>query len=381
MFKMSCPRDTTALSAVREGDLLSHRCARCDGRAITISALRRHAIEGIDRRIWQAARAVGLPPGARCPSCGRPCVAVNTADAEGEPLEVDVCRPCALIWLDGGEGERVSAPAAPVDPEQAAKEAVVAQALAVAQVSRRPTASSDPAQRALARRFGVVDAPMRLDEAPPAPLSLGLGLVVALCAMLSIGRWDEVSARFGLIPRLMGRLDEAPRALTHPFASTEPYLDVMMAMGIMALGGELERAWGRARLASALALAALCGGAAHTLLDVHPDQAVGGPFALLSAVLVLLRLELPQAVFVWRGANQGGERHGAWLQDAGSVTLTPSRLLVFWGLLHLGLWALRRQPEELSIHLSPWLGVGGVVGGLVAWLTLRPPPSRRRLKG
>ena len=382
MFKMSCPRDKTPLSAVREGELLSHRCARCEGRAITISALRRCAIEGIDRRIWQAARGDGLPQGVRCPSCGRPSVAVRTADAEGEPLEVDVCRPCALIWLDGGERERVSAPLAPQDPLQAARDAAAAEVLAVAQGTRRPSASNDPAQRALARRFGVPDAPETLDESDVAPLSLGVGVAVALCALVSIGRWDEVSARFGLVPRCMGRPDEALRWLTHPFASTEPYLDVMIAIVLMIPGSALERVWGPTRLTLALGLAALGGGVAHTLLDPYPDHAVGGAFALVSAVFVLLWLELPQAVFVWRGESSGQtptpRSLTARVQDASSVTLTPLRLLVFWALLHLGVWTLRRQPEAPLIHLSPWLGLGGAIAGLLAWFTLRPPPSRRR---
>jgi hypothetical protein len=55
--------------------------------------------EGIEPRIWGAARQPEAPAGARYPSGQYAMRLFCTQDAVGAPLEVDVCSRGALVWL------------------------------------------------------------------------------------------------------------------------------------------------------------------------------------------------------------------------------------------------------------------------------------------
>jgi len=133
----TCPFCATALVLTTAGDLDTWNCPVGHGLGMTLSEGYGRVQEDELHELWVAAGAAEAPVSAhRCPMCEGP-MARATAPYdddetwEGEPgdgadrgtVEVDVCRLCQLLWLDGGELELFPAdvPDAPLTAEQQAR--------------------------------------------------------------------------------------------------------------------------------------------------------------------------------------------------------------------------------------------------------------------
>lgn len=93
---LACPECRIPLVRARVGSGLQDICPRCGGRGLTLGVLRRTADPSVVRGLWSSARAEGTPPGCLCPVCVRP---TRSVQLDGVP-PLDVCVPCAFVWLD-----------------------------------------------------------------------------------------------------------------------------------------------------------------------------------------------------------------------------------------------------------------------------------------
>ncbi len=101
-----CPSCSQELVKTNSGVGLLWVCSGCEGRAVTLSFLRRGVETDFLNQVWQQARASHATQklGHRaCPGCSQkmPLVVVPTSD--DEQLVLDVCPLCQFIWLDAGE--------------------------------------------------------------------------------------------------------------------------------------------------------------------------------------------------------------------------------------------------------------------------------------
>ena len=124
----SCPRCQQPLVRVREADAMEQRCATCGGVALTAVVVKNRTSPARFGGIWRRVLAAGGANGPACPSCRRPMhtmvlgpadlVATGAAVTDGSSMEIDLCRPCTLVWFDPGEQERLGAqsPIPPISP-------------------------------------------------------------------------------------------------------------------------------------------------------------------------------------------------------------------------------------------------------------------------
>jgi len=105
----TCPRCRTKLTTLRRREGLSWICVDCDGRAVNTATLSRTVSREFTASLWTHATAEPLPSALRCPACnGRMCA--TEIQAGEDRVILDLCRPCRLIWFDGGEMEIVREP-------------------------------------------------------------------------------------------------------------------------------------------------------------------------------------------------------------------------------------------------------------------------------
>lgn len=100
-----CPGCDEPLVALPSGRVLTYRCARCNGIAATLAALRsRHDSTAVNA-VWN--RSAPSATARRCPGCrDHMRVATVAIPAEGS-LELDVCKRCHLVWFDRDELARL----------------------------------------------------------------------------------------------------------------------------------------------------------------------------------------------------------------------------------------------------------------------------------
>ncbi len=124
-----CPRCHTALQIRRKDGVIDYECTGCDGRAATLLALKKRVPGAGVGVMWAAVLEGAGESELNCPSCSKGMLqVVLTKEQLGgagvisghgrrptENLELDVCRPCSLVWFDQGERTALGA-----DPSSAA---------------------------------------------------------------------------------------------------------------------------------------------------------------------------------------------------------------------------------------------------------------------
>jgi Zn-finger nucleic acid-binding protein len=142
---LRCPRCRVDLAIEKRGHARFDRCPRCRGVAVNLALLRRFAPPERLRNLWlnlSAGRAADP-----CPSCDRPLLAAPV-DCGGRDVEIEVCRPCQLLWFDAEKLAEFSpsrqAPAAP--KHELSPAAAEALALAMNSAERLGDQAEDQAQ-------------------------------------------------------------------------------------------------------------------------------------------------------------------------------------------------------------------------------------------
>jgi len=107
MIKRNCPICDVPLETGTYEGFRVLRCPQCHGHLLELTryeTIRRipeatlHQLENEARSDFRGDTAARL----RCPRCHR-AMEKRPLSVPGFDLHLDVCRPCALVWLDGGE--------------------------------------------------------------------------------------------------------------------------------------------------------------------------------------------------------------------------------------------------------------------------------------
>lgn len=104
MSSLSCPRCTHAL-APGYGALGEDACGECGGRVLSPALTKQVLLDegGLDPRLVQELARESGGKTLSCPSCAK---AMSPVTLKG--TAVDICFPCGVTFLDGGELERFS---------------------------------------------------------------------------------------------------------------------------------------------------------------------------------------------------------------------------------------------------------------------------------
>jgi Zn-finger nucleic acid-binding protein len=98
---LTCPHCAVALQPKKLGEKIAWTCPACSGISFNLAVLRDEIDSAVVAQFWQLARSA--PSAAvHCPSCRRALrlIAHRTVRVS---LDADICVPCQLVWLDGGE--------------------------------------------------------------------------------------------------------------------------------------------------------------------------------------------------------------------------------------------------------------------------------------
>ena len=93
----SCPICQKPLQSAPQRNGVYHRCDACEGRALTISQLRRVSGDRFSTRLLRLIPLSRLRSEHVCPFCTQPMWLIDLPDPK---LELDVCRACNLVWFD-----------------------------------------------------------------------------------------------------------------------------------------------------------------------------------------------------------------------------------------------------------------------------------------
>lgn len=93
----TCPICSLPLETTRHREGLFYRCARCDGRAVTIPHLRRIGGDRVATRLLRLLKLGGSPGKLACPFCAKPLTRLTTAEPA---ITTNGCLACNAVWLD-----------------------------------------------------------------------------------------------------------------------------------------------------------------------------------------------------------------------------------------------------------------------------------------
>jgi Zn-finger nucleic acid-binding protein len=123
----TCPICQTSLKSVPQRTGVYHHCVNCDGRALTISQLRRISGDRFSTRMLRLIPLSRKRSSHACPFCTQPMWLIELPEPK---LELDACRACNLVWFDAPSYETL--------PEGAAEtlHAITAEATEILAIQR-----------------------------------------------------------------------------------------------------------------------------------------------------------------------------------------------------------------------------------------------------
>lgn len=106
MFHPHCPRCDIALQAVKSSTINYLSCRLCQGQLISLFNLDKVIKGNLVINLWNSAHRANTDKTTYCPKCIKPLNNFNYPSDTADPhVEVDVCKPCRVIWLDAGEAK------------------------------------------------------------------------------------------------------------------------------------------------------------------------------------------------------------------------------------------------------------------------------------
>ena len=100
--RLCCPVCERELLVVRRPGVQTYHCATCNGRAITMSVLRRFAPKKYVDDVWNTMWSRSTPSERECASCEKQMVGFVLEVREGI-IGARGCRSCQLVWFDISE--------------------------------------------------------------------------------------------------------------------------------------------------------------------------------------------------------------------------------------------------------------------------------------
>ena len=105
---LTCPKCVSTLLRTKNETGPFWRCPACEGRAVSVSLLRKTVVKDYIDLLWLRVRKGQSSPGRACPACYMPMSEVSKYSDSKAP-NLDICRGCKLMWFDPKEYEEILA--------------------------------------------------------------------------------------------------------------------------------------------------------------------------------------------------------------------------------------------------------------------------------
>lgn len=279
------------------------RCAGCDGRAATVTILRRSFRRGQVNRIWRSALERSEPSSRDCPACRREMGGFDVP-LNGSSVRLDACRGCQLIWFDASEPERFEPVAPEVEqtgastelPLEARRDLAMTELKKIRQqygVEAWAPEAPEKAWKWVAALFGL---PVEYGDRgksrwPLVTWSLGALIVVVSAMGFTRPEWIE---HFGFIPAEPARLGGL--TLLTSFLVHIGWLHLLGNLYfLLVFGDDVEDLLGHGRILLLIAAATVVGCVLHAAIDSRSDIPLVGASGGISGVIAFYAARLPRA--------------------------------------------------------------------------------------
>jgi len=369
-----CPNCRSALRHTRTPYGYVHVCADCGGRSVTLPVLRRFgAARAWLNDLWQGSQEPGLKRQRRCPHCATRMREVRTR-ADGQPLTVEVCRPCMAIWFDPSEFEAVPAPESPERPVEDRMSPEARQKLAILQVKKMQELADEEEEPMQPRHLlhAVLGIPAEMNEPARSGRPWMIWGVIAACSVYTALMLSTAAGvpggpfrKWGFVPAQWDRMGGL--TIISAFFLHGGWFHLLGNMGFLwVFGNNVEDRLGWARLAVLMGLAHVIGLVVHATFTPNPNVPCVGASAGISGVVAFYAVIYPN---VRLGIPMRYGMHVHW------VRMPAATALGFYALLQIvGSWW---QVSGFG-GVSYLAHLGGLAVGLAAALRYRIQQTRRR---
>jgi membrane associated rhomboid family serine protease/Zn-finger nucleic acid-binding protein len=359
---LACPQCGASLVRSQTPAGIFWPCPRGDGRAVTVSLLRRTLKPETVSALWAGTFRPGTPRQRPCPSCRQPMQVIG-APLPGKPFVLDVCAACQFVWFDAQEFEAMPAlpPPAPPKPEtpRALREAV---ALAQVEAEAQRQAEAPPGWDDLRNLPALFGLPVEVETNELRRQPWATLLTAGLVALVSVAAFAHPALfqALALVPAEIGR--GGGLTLLTSFFVHGGWLHLISNLYFLTVFGDnVEDYLGRARWLALVGAATLAGGLLHVLGDPRAEVPCAGASGGISGLLAFYALRFPRArlgLRVWL----------RWGPPAPWFTLPAWGWFTFWaGLQVLG---AALQLGGLG-QVSALAHLGGALVGVMAWALWR----------
>ena len=308
---LRCPTCSKRLSRSSSTHGAIYPCRTCGGKAVEVSVLKDTASTDFLRMLRHKWGDRG-PQSRRCPLCDEPMVTLDFTggghddhdwhDGGGrQPINIDVCRPCQIVWFDRAEQQKLSPPVEVAQPSHPPGPGDDEPAFALTRADR--TWQMVPAVLGLPVEFG----PNRLTRKPVLTWALAAAMAAVLIWLLKSGDWTWAALhhaiwQWGFIPNLWDR-HNGLTMVTSFFLHAGWWHLIGNAYFLTIFGDNVEDHLGRLRFVLLLAAAHLGGMFLHSAFAAGAgDIPCVGASAGISGVIAYYAIVFPRAkigIFMW----------------------------------------------------------------------------------
>jgi membrane associated rhomboid family serine protease len=336
---LACPRCSSRLIRQATAKGVVYLCARCGGKAAPISDLRQTASRDFMQGLVQEVKA-GPPQGRPCPHCLRRMHLARFPGADN-PLVVDVCGRCHLVWFDPSEHEQVprrtmviprSAQVAPSGSRQAPARVEMEEG----KPRRDQPAPMQEGVRGWQYLPALLGLPVELSapailRAPLVTWGLSAVMTAILALMVQSGTEEAAITAWGFVPNHWWR--HGGLTLVTGFFLHAGWLHLIGNLYFfMIFGDNVEDQLGKGRFILLLLVSHVAGNALHAMLDPRGDIPCVGASAGIAGVMAYYATAFPHArigvlfrlffwirlrAIWWLALYVGLQFYGAWEQVGG----------------------------------------------------------------
>lgn len=326
-----CPRCALALVPASVAGERLWVCAACDGRSVRVATLERCAARETTRLLWrQVAASFTVVSGLACPSCAR---AMRTATIPlGDPIEVDACQHCRIVWFDRGEFASTRR-ASVVDSEQIgprATEPRAAREKGGSREDRGDEAGRSPTERSWPWRS--VLAPAVTHSRPVPWVAVALVGLYACCSLAAMALGEEAWLEWARRTQTRGKLRRFVLSTVAALAQPDP-VRFSFGAGFLALFAVLLERLEGLRLATWIAFAGLIASTFASLIAIASGRPFTTPVLLVSAFATFGLIAWPNADVVSAPALEEHRRSRLpfwWFAAAWVAWLVASAVASEW---------------------------------------------------
>lgn len=295
-----CPKCRRRLVRTKTNHGVFFVCRACQGRAVSLSVVRRMAGREPAKTLWREAVVGETQEGVGCPVCQRAMAEVRLR-VGGMRVPLDVCTGCHFVWFDPEEMEKLPEVPPPAEeealPPEARERLAVAQVEAVAEQAERDDDALLGPEEKWKWIPGLLGMPVECGVAAVKGWPwLTWGLAAALVGVFALTQESlhDVVQQYGLIPAEMWP-DRVFTLFTAFFLHAGLLHLIANAYFLIVFGDNVEDYLGSWRYLLLLAVAALAGDAAHVLGDPRSTIPCIGASGGISGIITFYALRFPEA--------------------------------------------------------------------------------------